>query len=110
MADPQRQGQRHEGKQDPGAVSPEAPEHEGREIGQQREEAVGQPASRGTEADRQRAPSLARVELSILEVVDEEDVGHERAHRQPDEECRRGSAARLGTGCEAVAASHAICA
>jgi hypothetical protein len=56
--DPQRQGQRHEGKHDPCTVPSEAPEHEGLEIGKQREEAVGQPASRGTEADRQRAPSL----------------------------------------------------
>ena len=57
--DPQRQGQRHEGKHDPCTVPSEAPEHEGLEIGKQREEAVGQPASRGTEADRQRAPSLS---------------------------------------------------
>ena len=57
--DPQRQGQRHEGKHDPCTVPSEAPEHEGLEIGKQREEAVGQPACRGTEADRQRAPSLS---------------------------------------------------
>src|SRR3954470_8391925 len=76
--DLERQGQRRQRKEDPCTVSPEAPEHEGREIGKQRKRAVRQPASRRTEADRERAPSLAPVERSILEVVDKQDVRHKR--------------------------------